>query len=132
MPASSFILPAQSLHTHSAVFIPNYPGDIIIKGCTIRFSACKKRNFAFYSPRSRRDKELWYDERNGEIKVKQIGTSPQKSTIADEPAEDDTSQLDGFWRRRTLSVTILPPQPVLVLESIVLQDSALMLLEGER
>jgi hypothetical protein len=90
------------------------------------------RNFAFYSPRSRRDKELWYDERNGEIKVKQIGTSPQTSTIVDETADDDTSDRDGFWRRRTLSVTILPPQPVLVLESIVLQDSALMLLEGER
>jgi Transport protein Trs120 or TRAPPC9, TRAPP II complex subunit len=90
------------------------------------------RNFAFYSSRSRRDKELWYDERNGEIKVKQIGTSPQTSTFVHETADDDTSERDGFWRRRTLSVTILPPQPILVLESIVLQDSALMLLEGER
>jgi len=52
--------------------------------------------------------------------------------MVNEPTAGDASGLDGFWLRRTLSLSILPPQPVLVLESIVMQDSALMLLEGER
>ena len=75
---------------------------------------------------------MWYDERNGEIKIKQIGTGFHGPTMDKNARPHVIDEVDGFWLRRTLSFTILPPQPVLVLESVSLQDSALMLLEGER
>ena len=133
MPSSTFILPAQSLHTHSVIFIPLETGQLHIKGCIIKFSACKPREFSVLAEKSRREKEIWYDQRGGEIKVKQIGTGFPKTSVGKEGSTfhlNDVEQ-DNFWLESVVDATVLPPQPVLVLESSSSQDSCLMLLEGE-
>ena len=55
-----------------------------------------------------------------------------KPIFADPKREDVlTEEEDGFWVKKTLDATVLPPQPVLVLESSSSRDSCIMLLEGE-
>jgi hypothetical protein len=104
------------------------PGQLKIKGCTIKFSACKSREFAVLVERSRREKEFWYDKRGGEIKVKQIGNGfPKRHQLIEEAVQGT----EGFWLEKTVDATVLPPQPVVVLDNSSLQDACLMLLEGE-
>jgi len=132
MVPSTFILPARSLHTHATSFTPTASGTLQIKGCTIKFSACSKRDFPFHVQRPRRDKEKWYDKHGGEIKVKRIGMGFPKPIFADPKREDvQGDEEDGFWIKKTFDAVVLPPQPVLVLESSSSRDSCIMLLEGE-
>src|SRR5437667_6211755 len=115
MPASSFILPAQSLYTHSAMFVPLETGHLLIKGCTINFTACKTREFLVLRDKSRREKEIWYDSHGGEIKVKQIGMGfPKLSTGKEEiPSRSNGVIQDKFWTESGVETTVLPPQQVL-------------------
>lgn len=129
---STFILPAQSLHAHSVVFTPIESGQLQIKGCVIKFSACKLREFSVLAVKGRREKEIWYDNQGGEIKVKQVGMGFPKASAG----KESTLQLNGveqdkFWLESVVDATVLPPQPVLVLDSSSSQDSCMMLLEGE-
>lgn len=129
---STFILPARSLHTHATSFTPAASGTLQIKGCTIKFSACNNRDFPLFVQRPRREKEKWYDKHGGEIKVKRIGMGFPKPIFTDPmKREEIEGEEDGFWVRKTLDATVLPPQPVLVLESSSSRDSCIMLLEGE-
>lgn len=130
MPPSSFILPAKTLHTHSAWFIPMEPGQLFIKGCIIKFSACKLREFAVLVERNGREKDSWYDKRGGELKVKQVGRGFPKTSIVTKDQGHGTEQ-PSFWLEKPVDATVLPPQPVLVLDTSSSQDSSLMLLEGE-
>jgi hypothetical protein len=132
MAPSTFILPTRSLHTHATAFIPTASGSLQIKGCTIKFSACSKRDFPLLVQRPRREKEKWYDEHGGEIKVKRVGMGFPKPIFLDaKKTEEIEDEEDGFWVKKTLDATVLPPQPVLVLESSSSRDSCIMLLEGE-
>jgi len=129
---STFILPARSLHNHATSFVPAASGTLQIKGCTIKFSACSKQDFPFLVQRPRREKEKWYDKRGGEIKVKRIGMGFPKPIFTDPMKKEDVgAEEDGFWVKKTLDAIVLPPQPVLVLESSSSRDSCIMLLEGE-
>lgn len=130
MPPSSFILPAKTLHTHSAWFIPTEPGQLDIKGCMIKFSACKARKFAVLLERNGREKDFWYDKRGGELKVNEVGRGfPKKDLTRQELVQ--WAEQAKFWIEGTVDATVLPPQPILVLDSSSSQDSCLMLLEGE-
>jgi hypothetical protein len=133
MEPSSFILPAQASHTHSAFFIPREPGRLGIKGCRIKFSACKLRDFPIRRERNRREKEVWHDIQGGEIKVRQF-----RGHMPDQNASTDIGQLsnngatqDTFWLEETVEATVLPLQPVLALEGSSSRDACMMLLEGE-
>jgi hypothetical protein len=131
--SSSFILPARSLHTHSVSFIPRSPGQLCIKGCVIKFSACRAQEFPLLCERSGREKETWYDKRGGEIKVNRIGMGFPKwsdATQSPKPSSNGIEQ-DSFWRKRTVDAVVHPPQPLLVLENSSSRDSCIMLLEGE-
>jgi hypothetical protein len=122
---SSFILPAQTLHTHTMVFIPRKPGQLDIQGCLIKFSTCKSQEFWLLDNLSRRERDIWYDVRGGEFKVKEIGIHSKKMNSSEDP------DADQFWPKRKISATVLPPQPVLILQGCPLGGAAIMLLEGE-
>jgi Transport protein Trs120 or TRAPPC9, TRAPP II complex subunit len=128
MTPSSFILPAQSLHTHSASFIPRETGQLLVKGCTIKFSGCKPENFSIWGNRNRRERDRWYDTRDGEFKIKRMGVGLLKPSAAITTGEVGN---DRFWLERTLHATVLAPQPVLVLDGCLFRDACMSLLEGE-
>jgi Transport protein Trs120 or TRAPPC9, TRAPP II complex subunit len=133
MPSSSFILPARTIHTHTASFMPLTPGHLQIKGCTIKFSALKAHQFSLLSEQTRREKENWYDKNGGEIKVNQIGMGFMKNRIefTEKPESIKIVDDDAFWKKKIIEATVLPPQPSLVLENSSSRDSSIMLLEGE-
>jgi Transport protein Trs120 or TRAPPC9, TRAPP II complex subunit len=133
MEPSSFILPAQASHTHSAFFIAREPGHLGIKGCKIKFSACKLRHFPIRRERNRREKEIWYDIQGGEIKVRPFGGhTPIRNTRTDVSQVSNIGVTqDTFWLEETVDATVLPLQPILILESSSLRDACMMLLEGE-
>jgi len=112
-----------SRHQQAIKFVPLESGQMRIKGCVIKFSACKPTEFHIYGERTRREKELWHDARGGEGKIKGVGAIESAS---------DESDMDGFRPRRVLNITVLPPQPLLVIEGSSVQDDSIMLLEGER
>jgi len=130
MSPSSFVLPAQSLHTHTTSFKPLEPGKLHIKGCDIKFSACKAGRFSVLGSRSGRDREKWYDSRGGEGKVKAFGKVSRKAYHGG-GLPNGSSEEESFWPPIVLSATVLPPQPVLVVERNSLQDGSITLLEGE-
>lgn len=133
MAPSSFVLPAQSLHTHSTLFKPVGSGELSIKGCTIKFSTCTPRQFPILCERSRRDREVWYDMCGGESKVKKSGIGFPAADAPDAMTQSISSKFDesSFWIEKTVTAYVLPPQPVLTLESSLLGDGCMMLLEGE-
>jgi hypothetical protein len=81
--------------------------------------------------RTRRQREIWYDTRGGEVKIKHIGVRPAflPSTTKVDLAELETEE--SFWPQKTLSAKVLPPQPTLALEGCSISDAGIMLLEGE-
>ena len=121
----SFILPAQTFHVHTLVFAPRKPGQLDIQGCVIKISTCKSQEFWLLENRGRRERDMWYDMRGGEFKIKQIGRYPGTMNLSEDLLADQ------FWSKRRISATVLPPQPVLILEGCPLADAAVMLLEGE-
>jgi Transport protein Trs120 or TRAPPC9, TRAPP II complex subunit len=132
MSASSFILPAYSLHTHTTFFLPRETGRLCIQGCIVKFSTCKSREFLMLGNRTRRERETWYDMRGGEIKIKQIGIgliSPSSIKKIDSAATE--TEEESFWPQKALIARVLPPQPTLVLERSSIPDAGIMLLEGE-
>ena len=80
--------------------------------------------------RTGRDREKWFDSRGGEGKVKVIGKGSRKSYLGG-GLSNGSSEEEGFWPPKVLSATVLPPQPVLVVERSSLQDGSITLLEGE-
>lgn len=133
MEPSSFILPAQASHTHSTFFIPREPGHLGIKGCKIKFSACKPRYFPIRRERDRREKEIWYDVQGGEIKIRRCGCHMSDKNTRTDVSQDSNNGItqDTFWLEEIVDATVLPAQPILILESSSLRDACMMLLEGE-
>ena len=121
MSPSSFILPAQSSYTHSAPLVPRGSGLLVIKGCTIRFSGCRLRDFKLWRPRNHQERDHWYDTRGGEDKIKSLGL----------PVLKRNGEEEHFWLHQSIEATVLAPQPVLTLDDYLLRDSSIMLLEGE-
>jgi len=131
MASSTFILPAQSLHTHVASFIPREAGPLLIKGCTIKFSTCRPGRYPLFGKRSRREQDLWYDARGGSFKVKSSGLSALEPFQTPTDIKQRKLPEDFFWPTWEISANVIPPQPHLVPGSVSLLDGCLVLLEGE-
>lgn len=131
MESSSFILPAQSLHTRTTSFIPRQVGTLSIKGCVIKFSTCSVDKYSLFGKRSRREREIWYDAKGGEIKVKRFGIKAPQTALSSSIIEEDGTSQDDYWPRRELVADILPARPQVVPDVISLHDGCFMLLEGE-
>lgn len=106
---------------------PTEPGTLRITGCLIKVKGCRERRFPIFanpwSPRS-------------EVKIKTIGldaaekdeaslrpVTPNAKTVTPEIAPPVST---------TLTVAVTQKQPVVIIKSTTLSQSAVMILEGER
>ncbi|KAF2728690.1 Trs120-domain-containing protein [Polyplosphaeria fusca] len=100
-------------------------GTLLITGCYIKVRGCRERMFPIFS-------EPWKPER--EPKMKRIGlkaclaapTSRPTSAVAAVPQSTSHSPTP-----ETLTFTVIPEQPVIIITDISLPQAALMVLEGE-
>ncbi|KAF2204366.1 hypercellular protein-like protein HypA [Delitschia confertaspora ATCC 74209] len=105
-------------------------GTLEITGCLVKVKGCRERFFPIFS-------DPWKPEKD--FKMKSIGlraclglpSSRPPSTVAARP---DSSELVGLAAPNpvSLTLTVIPEQPVAVIEDISLAQSAIMVLEGER
>lgn len=106
---------------------PKASGQFRITGCVIRVRGCRERRFPiFESP--------WSPER--ELKIKTIGVAslfkPKDRPISVSSGPVTTTPAIVPPKTSSLSLNVIDRQPVVVVKSASLSQSALMVLEGER
>lgn len=109
---------------------PKVGGSIKITGCRIKVFGCREKSFPIFVE--------GLDNRERDIKTKRFGLKAAEP-ILDRPVS--TISASGRASRpppqlhpipKTLDLTVIEPQPLLVVKSTSLSQSALMILEGER
>lgn len=106
---------------------PKAPGQLKITGCIIRVRGCRERRFPIFT-------EPWSPRR--EVKIKAIGLA----TIAKDKARPISVGSGSVTapssmippKNTSLGLNVIDRQPVVVVKSSSLSQSALMVLEGER
>ncbi|KAH0615057.1 uncharacterized protein H6S33_000693 [Morchella sextelata] len=109
---------------------PKVGGSIKILGCKIKVFGCVERSFPIFTE--------GLDNRERDIKTKRYGlkaaepknTRPISAISATQRSSRVPAPLHPI--PKTLSLTVVDPQPLLVVKSTSLSQSALMVLEGER
>jgi hypothetical protein len=106
---------------------PKMSGMLRITGCIIRVRGCRERRFPIFA-------EPWSPQR--EVKIKAIGLATifqQKvRPLSVESGPLTTSQSMACPKTLSLGLNVIARQPVVVVKSTTLPQSALMVLEGER
>ncbi|KAF8849178.1 Trs120-domain-containing protein [Acephala macrosclerotiorum] len=106
---------------------PLSPGQLKITGCIIRVRGCRERRFPIFE-------EPWSPQR--EVKVKTIGVAAlykQKDRpISVGSAPVTTTPAIVPPNAKFLGLNVIERQPVVIVKSTTLSQSALMVLEGER
>ena len=107
--------------------IPKASGPLKIKGCIIKVKGCRERRFPIFT-------ESWSPQ--GNIKIKSIGISTilrPKTRPASIGSGLPTSIFTMIPPKPTsLGLNVIDRQPVMVMKSNTLSQSAIMILEGER
>jgi len=110
---------------------PNNTGEVHISGCRIKVYGCKERSFPIFTG--------GLDPRERDPKTKRFGLK-----AAEPRSERPISTISATGRSslrlppvlhpipKTLSLTVVDSQPLLVVKNTSLSQSALMVLEGER
>lgn len=96
---------------------PTSAGSLKITGALIRVRGCRERRFPIFA-------EPWSAE--GEIKIKSIGLGALDLHSA------TLSPSVQKLKPESLELTVIAPQPVVVVKSSTLPQSSVMILEGER
>lgn len=115
----------------SAFVTPKGTGEVRVTGCKIKVFGCRERSFPIFPD--------GLDPREREIKTKRFGL------LATQPkSERPVSQISTTQRLsmrappvlhpipKTLSLTVVDSQPLLVVRKTSLSQNAIMVLEGER
>ncbi|KAF2432208.1 Trs120-domain-containing protein [Tothia fuscella] len=106
----------------------NSTGTLNLNGCTIKIRGCRERLFPIF-------KEPWAPQQ--EVKIKNIGLMKRHIPNSRPVPAESTSSLDkqasahAFPTPASVTLTVIPEQPILTVSSVSLSQSALMLLEGE-
>lgn len=109
---------------------PKAGGSIKITGCRIKVFGCREKSFPIFTE--------GLDNRERDMKTKRFGLKAAEPRI-DRPVS--TISASGRASRpppqlhpipKVLDLTVIEPQPLLVVKSTSLSQSALMILEGER
>ncbi|KAG0648336.1 Transport particle subunit [Hyphodiscus hymeniophilus] len=107
--------------------IPKAPGQLKIIGCIIRVRGCRERRFPIFS-------EPWSPRREAKIKTIGLSTVLKDKTrpvsVGSGPMPTPSSMLPP--KTTSLGLNVIDRQPVVVVKSSSLSQSALMVLEGER
>lgn len=112
----------------SATGIVTHPGKVELDCCIIKIQGCRQRSFPIFS-------EPWAPEQD--IKIKNIGLLRPQSQESNRMASDASTSSNGqsstkpFPIPSSVSLTVIPEQPILAVSAVSLPQSALMLLEGE-
>jgi hypothetical protein len=106
---------------------PKVSGQLKITGCIIKVKGCRKRRFPIFT-------EPWSPQ--GNIKVKAIGLSTilrpkvRPVSVGSGPLSSAVTMIPP--KPTSLGLSVIDRQPVVVLKSNTLSQSAVMILEGER
>lgn len=101
-------------------------GTLNIIGCYIKVTGCKERLFPIFP-------DPWKQER--ELKMKRIGLKACLGAPISRPTSAVTAATDlkaAAPNPETLTFSVIPDQPVIVVTGVSLPQAALMVLEGER
>jgi trafficking protein particle complex subunit 9 len=126
--AKNLFLRPYRTQSFSATGIVTHIGHIELENCIIKIQGCRERSFPIFS-------EPWAPEQD--IKIKNIGLLRPQSQETIRLASDAStsssrqSSTKPFPIPSSISLTVIPEQPVLTVSAISLPQSALMLLEGE-
>ncbi|OCK84581.1 hypercellular protein-like protein HypA [Lepidopterella palustris CBS 459.81] len=126
----SLILGPYRTQKFSITGIAHTSGILRINGCIIKIKGCRERKFPIFA-------EPWRTE--SEAKMKNIGLQASSSLPSSRPVSGvstssqttETGPLQ-YPTPMSLMMTVVPEQPMVVVSSISLPQSALMVLEGER
>ena len=105
---------------------PIASGTLKITGCVIKVRGCRERRFPIFA-------EPWSPQR--EVKIKAIGLAiifkqkPRPLSVESGPL---TTQSTLHPKATSLRLNVIERQPVVVVKSTTLSQSALMVLEGEK
>ncbi|PBP24855.1 hypercellular protein [Diplocarpon rosae] len=106
---------------------PKSAGHFKVTGCIIRVRGCRERRFPIFE-------EPWSPQR--ELKVKNIGLAalfrPKDRPVSVTSRPVTTTPAVVRPKSTSLGISVIERQPVVVVKSTSLSQSALMVLEGER
>jgi hypothetical protein len=126
--AKNLILRPYRTQSFSATGIVTRPGHVELGSCIIKIQGCRERSFPIFS-------EPWAPEQD--IKIKNIGLlrpqSQESARLASDASTSSSRQSSAkpFPIPSSVSLTVIPEQPILTVSAVSLPQSALMLLEGE-
>lgn len=106
---------------------PKSSGLLTIKGCYVKVRGCRERRFPIFT-------EPWAPRAG--LKIKAIGLAARQG-VSERPTSADSASLSpssmiGAPKPTSLKVTVIDQQPIIVIKSTTLSQSAVMVLEGER
>lgn len=131
-PTGCIIGPFRTCHV-SISATPSETGSITITGGRIKVYGCKERSFPIFTS--------GLDSRDRDTKTKRFGLSAAIPPSARPISTLSTNSANRLSARpppplhpipKSLSVSVVPPQPLLTVKNTSLSQSALMILEGER
>lgn len=106
---------------------PKAVGSLIVKGCLIKVRGCRERRFPIFT-------DSWMPQYDAKVKV--IGLAAMRSlrkrplstsSITTRPSVDQVAP-----KVSSLNINVIHEQPVIIVQSTSLSQSAIMILEGER
>jgi hypothetical protein len=129
-PAAVVIAPFRTYQV-SVFATPNGTGEVSVTGCRIKVYGCKERFFPILTG--------GIDTRERDVKTKRFGLKAAEPRV-ERPISHVSATGRGSMRQppvlhpipKTLSLTAVDSQPLLVVKNTSLSQSALMVLEGER
>ncbi|KAI9822252.1 MAG: hypothetical protein M1832_003075 [Thelocarpon impressellum] len=108
--------------------VPRGAGTLTIAGCKVKIRGCRERRFPIFS-------EPWSPQQDTKIKSTGLAASerdsPRPISMTTGPMTSTSSASPGP-KPSSLTLSVIPEQPVLVVKSTNLPQSAVMLLDGER
>ena len=105
---------------------PMASGNLKITGCIVQIKGCRKRRFPIFV-------EAWSPQQDTKIKVIGLSVLSQDSTRPSSTASKQPTTPSMLPPKTSMvSFSVIDRQPVVVVESTTLAQSALMVLEGER
>ncbi|ORZ04550.1 TRAPP II complex [Lobosporangium transversale] len=137
---TSTMIPAQTTVSIKVGGVPKHPGELVIRGCWVQIAHCAEHEFFVINPRTGQPTSTDTSSKNGSDNSNKNGTASNSSeplvrfkkrglesfTLV-KPVNDDV-----VTEPRFTTVTVIPKQPLLKINSTSLQHGSVMLFEGEK
>ncbi|KAF2268936.1 Trs120-domain-containing protein [Lojkania enalia] len=120
-----FLLGPYRTQKFPVIGVPLSSGTLNITGCVVKVKGCRERFFPIFP-------EPWKAERDA--KLKNIGLEACLGAPISRPSSVIPSEMSTLIapRPESLTFTVIPEQPVVIITEISLPQSAVMVLEGEK